>query len=175
MNKIRKIVILGLVVFGFSTVQSFAQQITKFGVVNTAKVYSAYFKDSAAVKNYETKKTEFQNEANKRAEEIRNLKQKKVEYQKNGDTANAQKLDADIKKKTDYLVEYTNTKNVELESMLSNLQKSDDFYKKLYKTLAKVAEKEGYSMILSLQDTKSILWYSPSVDVTELVIAELSK
>ena len=57
--------------------------------------------------------------------------------------------------------------------MLANLQKSDDFYKKLYKTLQKVAESGGYSMILSLQDSNSILWYSSSVDITDQVIQEL--
>ena len=31
---------------------SFAQQITKFGVVDTNKVYNAYFKNTTAVRNY---------------------------------------------------------------------------------------------------------------------------
>ena len=30
-----------------------AQQITKFGVVDTAKVYNAYFRNSTSVRNYE--------------------------------------------------------------------------------------------------------------------------
>ena len=40
----------------------FAQQITRFGVVDTAKVYQAYFRNSAPVRNYENKKAEFQRE-----------------------------------------------------------------------------------------------------------------
>ena len=118
----------------------FAQQITRFGVVDTARVYQAYFRNSAPVRNYESKKAEFQTEINK---------------------------------KTDALTEYTNTKNVELESLKKNLQNSDAFYKKLYGVLEKVAENEGYSMIMSLQQANAVLWYSPSVDITEKVIAEL--
>ena len=76
-------------------------------------------------------------------------------------------------KKTDYLTEYTNAKNVELESMQKTLQNSDDFYKKLYNTLAKIAESGSYSMILSLQESNAILWYSSSVDITNQVISEL--
>ena len=38
-----------------------AQQITKFGVVDTAKVYNAYFRNSAPVRNYEKKKAESEN------------------------------------------------------------------------------------------------------------------
>ena len=40
----------------FFTTASFAQQITKFAVVDTNKVYQAYFRNSAPVRNYETKK-----------------------------------------------------------------------------------------------------------------------
>ncbi len=152
---------------------SFAQQITRFGVVDTARVYQAYFRNSAPVRNYESKKAEFQNEINKRTEEIQNLKNQKVEAQKSSNTATVNRLDSDITKKTDLLTEYTNAKNVELESLKKNLQNSDSFYKKLYGVLEKVAENEGFSMIMSLQQANAILWYSPSVDITEKVIAEL--
>ena len=173
MTKIKRISFLAVVLFTLTAVQSFAQQITKFGVVDISKVYSAYYKNSAPLRSYEEKKTAFQNEANKRAEEIKSLKQKRSEYQKSGDTENARKLDEDIKKKTDYLTEYTNAKNVELESLAKSLKNSDDFYKKLYSTLEKLAETGGYSMILSLQESNSILWYSSSVDITNQVITEL--
>ena len=57
--------------------------------------------------------------------------------------------------------------------MQKSLKTSDEFYKKLYNTLEKIAESGGYSMILSLQDSNSILWYSASVDITSQVISEL--
>ena len=152
---------------------AFSQQITRFGVVDTSRVYNAYFRNSAPVRNFESKKAEFQNEINKRTEEIQNLKNQKVEARKNNNDTLVKKLDAEITKKTDILTEYTNAKNVELESLKKTLQNSDAFYKKLYNVLAKVAENEGYSLILSLQQANAVLWYSPSVDVTELVIAEL--
>lgn len=161
-----------LVVFAISFSAS-AQQITKFGVVDTAKVYNAYFRNSAPVRNYEKKKAEFQAEINKRTDEIRVLQGKKVEFEKSGNDAMALKTQSEITKKTDFLTEYTNAKNVELESMQKSLQSSDSFYKKLYETLSKIAEGGGYSMILSLQQANAILWYSNSVDVTEQVIAEL--
>ena len=161
-----------VLMFGSSV---FAQQITKFGVVDTAKVYNAYFRNSAPVRNYDRKKSEFQQEINKYTDELQKLQSKKVEYEKNGNHALVLKTDAEITKKKDFLIEYTNAKNAELESMQKTLQGSDAFYNKLYDTLSKVAEAGGYSMILSLQQSNSILWYSNSVDVTEQVIAELGK
>lgn len=151
----------------------FAQQITKFGVVDTSKVYNAYFRNSAPVRNYEKKRSEFQAEINKQTEELQRLQSKKVDYEKSGNDAQAQKIQAEITKKTDFLTEYTNAKNVELNSMQKSLETSDAFYQKLYNTLAKIAEGGGYSMILSLQQENAILWYSSSVDITEQVISEL--
>ena len=158
------------VLFSFG---AFSQQITRFGVVDTAKVYQAYFRNSAPIRNYESKKSEFQKEISKRTDEIQKLKQQKAEALSSGNDSNASRLEADIIKKTDALTEYTNAKNMELESMKNNLQNSDAFYKKLYSVLERVAEDGGFSMILSLQQNNAILWYSSSVDVTDKVIAAL--
>lgn len=160
------------VLFCLSAV-SFAQQITRFGVVDTSRVYQSYYRNSAPVRNYEAKKSEFQNEIKKRTAALRELQEKKLEYQKNGDDANALKVEAQITKDTQYLQEYTTAKNMELESLKTSLKNSDEFYQKLYSTLAKIAESNGYSMILSLQQTDSVLWYSPSVDITDEVISSL--
>lgn len=155
------------------SIPAFSQQITKFGVVDTAKVYNAYFRNSAPVRNYEKKKAEFQDEVNKLSDELKKLQQKKLDYESAGNETQVLKVEAEITRKKDYLTEYTNAKNVELESLQKSLQNSDDFYKKLYNTLAKIAEGGGYSMILSLQDANAILWYSSSVDITNQVINEL--
>ncbi len=165
--------LISIAVIALAAAPLFSQQITKFGVVDTAKVYQAYFRNSAPVRNYEKKKAEFQEEINKQVEQIKKLQQKKLDYTNAGNDAMAMKTEAEITKKTDYLTEYTNAKNVELESMQKTLQNSDEFYKKLYNTLAKIAESGSYSMILSLQDSNSILWYSSSVDITNQVITEL--
>lgn len=166
-------IIISLLFVLFVAAPVFSQQITKFGVVDTAKVYNAYFRNSAPVRNYEKKKSEFQDEINKLTDELRKLQDKKLDYESNGNDAGAMKIEAEITKKKDYLTEYANAKNIELESMQKTLQNSDDFYKKLSNTLAKIAESGGYSMILSLQDDNSILWYSSSVDITNQVIQEL--
>ena len=94
-----------VLMFGSSV---FAQQITKFGVVDTAKVYNAYFRNSAPVRNYDRKKSEFQQEINKYTDELQKLQSKKVEYEKNGNDALVLKTDAEITKKKDFLIEYTN-------------------------------------------------------------------
>ncbi len=151
----------------------YAQHITKFGVVDTNKVYNAYFRESTAVRNYDKKRADYKNEIDKTTDELRELQQKKLDYEKDGNEAQALKIEAEITKKRDYLTEYTNAKNVELDSLAKSLKNSDEFYKKLYSVLSKIAESDGYSMILSLQESNAILWYSNSVDITEDVIKRL--
>lgn len=152
---------------------AFAQQITRFGVVDTARVYQSYYKNSTQVRNYEAKKSQYQKEIDKRTQELQDLQKRKVDLEKNENMEAVLKLEAEIATKADFLSEYTTTKNAELESMKNSLIRSDEFYKKLYRVLDLVAETEGYSMILSLQQSNGILWYSPSVDVTDRVIHEL--
>ena len=171
--KKRFFALIGVLFFMAAGSGLYAQQITKFGVVDTAKVYNAYFRNSAPVRNYEKKKSEFQEEINKYTDELQKLQLKKLEYEKADNDAQAQRVQAEISKKSEFLVEYTNAKNIELESIQKSLQSSDAFYKKLCESLAKIAESGGYSMILSLQQANAILWYSSSVDITEQVIADL--
>ena len=172
MFTMKKIIVLSSLLAIFAS-SLFGQQITKFGVVDTSRVYNAYFRNSSAVRNYERKKADYQEEINKRTQEIRDLQQRKLRYQEVGDESNVLRVESEITRKTEYLTEYTNAKNVELSTLQKSLQNSDAFYKRLYTVLAKVAESGGYSMILSLQQANAILWYSTSVDVTDLVIAEL--
>ena len=173
MKKNIKCLLSLLMLVGFFAVPAFSQQVTRFGVVDTFKVYNAYFRDSAPIRNYERKKEEFQAEIDKLTEELRVLQNRKLEYANDGNDSMVLKTEAKIAEKAQYITEYTNAKNVELEMMKKSLMTSDEFYKKLYNTLQKIAESGGYSMILSLQDANAILWYSPSVDITPQVIKEL--
>lgn len=150
-----------------------AQQITRFGVVDTSRVYNAYFRGSSAVRNYEKRRAEFQAEIQRLTDELRQLQQQRLDYQQSGNESAALRIESEITRRTQFLTEYTNAKNVELETMQRSLKTSDQFYQQLYSVLGKVAESGGYTMILSLQQANGILWYSDSVDVTDQVISAL--
>lgn len=78
----------------------FAQTMTRFGVVDTARVYSTYFRDSAAVRNYEQKKADFQKRINEKTEELKTLNQKLIDLKEKGDEAGALKVESEITKKS---------------------------------------------------------------------------
>lgn len=173
MKSFKKFLFLFALISAMPLSNLFAQQITKFAVVDTARVYQAYYRDSSSVRNYESKKAEFQKEISRLVSEIQGLHDKKLEYQRSGKDAEALKVEQQITRKSEYLNEYTNAKNMELKTLETSLQNNNAFYKKLYSILERVAETGGYSMILSLQQNNAILWYSHSVDVTDDVISRL--
>ncbi len=150
-----------------------AQQMTRFAVVDTNRVYQAYFRDTGPTRNYETKKAEFQKEIDRLTENLKKLQNQKLEYENGGNQAEELRIDAEIARQTQYVSDYASAKNIELETMRKNLQSSDAFYNRLYMVLARIAESEGYSAILSLQQMNGILWYSPTVDITDSVIRSL--
>lgn len=172
-STMKKIIILTVLAVLAAGTNLFAQQITRFAVVDTSRVYKSYFRDTAPVRNYESKQAEYQAEINKRTQELKQLHDQKIECESSGNEAKALKLEAEITKKTEILQEYTSSKNVELEALYNALQSNDDFYKKLQGVLANLAESNGYSMVLNLQEYDAILWYSSSVDITDMVIKEL--
>ncbi len=164
--------IVCILVFACTAFLGFSQQITMFGVVDTSLVYNTYFRETAAVRNYDEKRLEYQNEINAMTKELQELQERKLQYQKSGNKTEAVKLEAQITQDAEFLQEYSFAKNIELDTLQKNLTTSDNFYIKLSKVIGDIAEAKGYSMILDLQGD-SILWYSPSVDITNEVITRL--
>ena len=138
-------------------------------VVKDGRITSCIFS------SYEEKKQKYKNDIQVLANEIIELKKKKLESQKRGDYAEASYLGEQINAKTSFLTEFSKAKNDELATIKQSLTNDDKFYSSIYEVITKIAVRNGYSMVLSLQDGGAILWYSPTVDITEDVITELRK
>lgn len=175
MKKLSFIFIFTAAAFFYSGLYAQQMRITNVGVIDTGRVYTTYFRESSAVRTYDSKKADFQAEVDKLTAELQSLQDKKIAYEKSGNSAAALRTDSEITKKTDFLTAYTASKNIELEKLRKNLSNSNTFYQQLYKVISHIAESDGYTLILSLQQANGILWYSPTVDITEKVIAELGR
>lgn len=171
--KKKLIFLLFIAVNAFLTAQQ--QQITRFAVIDTALIYSTFRRDSKSVRDYEQKKQKYQADIQMLSDEIINLRKKKADAQKAGKESKALSYAKEIASKTAFLTEYSKARNDELAMLRRNLINDDAFYSSLYDVIKKIAESEGYTMVLSLQEGGSIIWYSPTVDITRQVIQELSK
>jgi len=171
----KRILLFFLLVLSFQALQGQQQkQITKFAVVDVQQIYNTFKQNSGLVRDYEDKKVRYQGEIQVLSDEIIELKKKRVQLQKRGDAQAVLALSEEITAKTNYLTEFSKAKNDELAAIKKGLN-SNGFYNSLYDVIKKVAVKEGYSMVVSLQDGSSILWYSPTIDITQIVIQELRK
>jgi outer membrane protein len=150
-----------------------AQQLTRFAVVDMSKVYTAFFKESRAVRDFEERSARVQTDVDRMTREIQDLKNQQSNAELQGDSEKAVRLENDIYKKSEFLKEYFKVKTSELEDQKKKLSQSSAFLEQVYGELRLVAESEGYSMVLNLKDTKGILWYSPAIDITDKVIQSL--
>lgn len=159
----------------FLNVGLFAQQITRFAVINTSIIFDTFRRDSTSARNYQEKQEKYKMKIQELSDEIIQLRQKKVDATASGKDSIAQKYEEQINSKTAFLQEYVKACNDELEVLKRKLINDDEFYSLLYNAIQRVAETEGYTMVLSLQQSVGIIWYSPTVDITDLVIQELKK
>lgn len=151
-----------------------AQQITRFALVDTSRIYTQFYRDSKNVREFDAKKKQYQGEIQRMTDEVKTLRQQKVDADTVGDAMKAARLETEIAAKTSTLLEYSKAKNTEIDGLKKKLMTDDEFYSILYDEITKIAQADGYSMVLSLQDDNSILWYSPTVDITDKVIRNMT-
>ena len=169
-----RVLVLALAALALTGVRGFAQQITKFAVIDTSRIYTTFYRDSRSVREYESKKAQYQAEIKRMSEDVKALRQQKVDAESSGDASRVSRLEADVASRTNTLLEYSKVKNAELDQLRKTLVTDDTFYSMLYEEIRTIAEADGYSMVLSLQEGNSIIWYSPTVDITDKVIKSMT-
>ena len=149
-----------------------AQQLTRFAVVDLPKVYAAFFRDSRAVREFEERGAAVQNDIDRMTKEIQELRSRHADLVLQGEQAEALKLETEINRKTEFSRDYYATKMAELEEQKKRLLQSGSFLEQVYREIQSTAEREGFTMVLN-KDNPVILWYSPTVDITDKVIQNL--
>ena len=152
----------------------FAQQYTRIGVVDLTKIYSQFYKDSAAVRELEEMKIQFDKEILTIRNEIKELNDKKLEFQKNGDNIQALDYDNRAFKRQEYLNEFIRIKQAQLFSRRDAITKDNTFQIQIMKVISDVAVKNGFAIVMRM-DNASLLHYSEESDITELVLRELAR
>ncbi|MDR1107594.1 MAG: OmpH family outer membrane protein [Spirochaetaceae bacterium] len=151
-----------------------AQQLTRFAVVDMTRVYTAFFRDSRAVREFEERSRQVQVEIDRITEQIQALRLSHAEAVARGEREQALRLENEVNRRSEYLKEYYQLKTAELETQRSRLAQSSTFLDQILNEIRYIAESEGYTMVLSTKDNKDIIWYSPTVDITDKLIQSLS-
>jgi outer membrane protein len=169
---VKKYFLLFAIIFlGLSTLS--AQQLTRFAVVDLPRVYITFFSESRAVRDFEERVARVQSDIDRMEAEIRTLRNNLITAEFQGNREQALRLEVQINRQTEYLREYHQLKTAELEALRANLARSSTFLEQVYDEIRFIAESEGYSMVLNLKENTGILWYSPTVDITNKLIQNL--
>ncbi|MDR2158808.1 MAG: OmpH family outer membrane protein [Treponema sp.] len=163
---------LALILTGLGTRLS-SQQLTRFAVVDLPKVYVAFFRDSRAVREFEDRSARVQAEIDRITAEVQSLKSRQLDAASRGDSEQAMRLENDLYRRSEFLKEYYKTKTAELEDQKKKLAQSGSFLDQVYDEIRFIAESEGYTMVLNLKENSGILWFSPTVDITDKLIQNL--
>jgi outer membrane protein len=150
-----------------------AQQLTRFAVVDLSRVYMSFFRDSRAVRDWEESSAQVQREVDRRTKEIQDLQSRKVNAELQGNEDEALRLENQIYRRSEALRDYYQVKTSELEDRKRRLSQTDSFLEQVYDEIRFIAESEGYSTVLNLKENTGILWYSPTVDITDKLIQNL--
>jgi outer membrane protein len=154
----------------------FAQAtITRFAVVDMNRVASVYVEQLPEAKAFNEKKAKFDAEIEKQSNELKELTDKLAEAQEQEkkDQSKIRSLENQIKSKENSIRSYIEKTMAELERDREQLLKNDTFMEQVTRIVRQVAESEGFSMVLNRAGNSGILWYSPSVDITNKVLERI--
>ena len=148
------------------------QHLTRFAVIDMQRVYTTFFRESIAVREFEQRSAAVQAEINRLNREIQQLQSRRLDLLNRGEREEALRLESEIIRRQEYAREYHTVKTAELEQQRRTLTQSQSFLEQVQREARAIAEREGYSMVL-IRDNATMLWFSPSVDITDRVIQAL--
>ena len=151
-----------------------AERITNVGLVDLRRVTTAYFRESAAVRELQAERDRMNAERARLEAEIFELERRKVQAEHDGLLARGLQLDDELRTRKQHLRDFVAVKNRQLAQQETRLAESDAFLGELAAAIQFVAESEGLSLVLN-KNNPSLLFFVKEIDVTDLVIAELGR
>ena len=170
MNR-RLVILFTLIVLCAGMVYS--QALTRIAVVDLPRVYTEFLRESQAVREFEAKSARVQNEIDRMTREIQALRTRHAEAIQNDNESEMIRLETEINRRTENLRTYYQARTAELERDRQNLMQSGSFLNEVRDEIRFIAEREGYTNVFDIKNTPGMIWYSPTVDITDRLIASL--
>lgn len=148
-----------------------AEQLTTVGIIDISKVYNSFYRDSRAVRELEELRERYQAEIDREVGELEDLKDDLAQAQDRGNQTRIEQLNSEISRQRRYVEDLTRRRREQLQQRQQNLV-SDDFLNRLQQAIVYVAESEGYTVVIRT-DQEGLQWWSPEVDISDLVLERL--
>lgn len=149
-----------------------APQLRTVGVVDSNRIYTTYFRESRAVREYEQQRRDFEEELEERVAEITRLQADRLDALNDGDDSRVLQLDREIVQRSQIVSQFRDVKQQELDLLRTDLLASDVFYTEVQAAIEFVSRSEGFTLVLDAREV-GLLWWSPEVDITDEVLSRL--
>ncbi|MDR2542141.1 MAG: OmpH family outer membrane protein [Treponema sp.] len=153
---------------------AFTQQITRVAVVDLPRIYTAFFRESQAVREYERRVANFESEVERLTRGILEIRARHADAVVQNNENEIIRLEGEIHRREANLREVHQTRTAMLENERNQLARSSSFLNQVQDEIRIVAEREGFSIVLNLQNNPSLIWYTQTLDITDRVIQSLN-
>ena len=149
------------------------QQIPKIGIIDYSKIVQKMMPNMDQLQEIKNIRQAIDDETAAIEKEIAALEKEKEEVASKSHYSDAtDEIDEQINSLKYYLQQFTEEKNQELAEKKILVPDTADIISKIVNQIQYVAESEGYSIIFDSKD-KNIIWWTHSVDITDLVMRKL--
>jgi len=160
---------LNAVCFGFL----YSQQLTRIAVVDLPRVYTEFFQESRAVREFEERAARVQRDIDRMQTDIQNLRTRHADAVLRDEQSEIIRLETEIHRRTENLRNFYQARTAELDTARSRLMQSGEFLTQVHNEIRFIAESEGFTNVFDIKNTPGMVWFSPSVDITDKLIQSL--
>jgi len=153
-----------------------SQQVTRVGICDFTKVLSTAYRESKAVRDWETAKTDYRKELQVLDKEITDLENQKLEADKAGSKDQSLLLEKKIADRKLYRDNFRRVKEQLLQTQAEKAL-SGPIIREIREAIDFIAESEGFALILRSDGNYGdiLLYRIIEIDITEKVVKELYK
>ncbi len=149
------------------------QQIPKIGVIDYSRIVQRMMPNSDQLQEIKNIKQAIDDETAAIEAEIATLEKEKSDIESRSHFNDASDdINDQISSLRYYLKQFVDEKNKELEEKKALVPDTTEILSKIVNQIQYVAESEGYSIIFDSKD-RNIIWWTHSVDITDLVMRKL--
>jgi len=149
-----------------------SQQLTRVAIINMQRVYSEFFRESQAVRDFEARTANVQAELNRMSIEIQELRSRQADAIAVNNQMEISRLETEINRRTENYRSYAQARTAELDRERQSLTQSGSFLNEVKDELRRLGESEGFTHFLD-ENTEGLLWFSPTFDFTDRLIQSL--
>jgi outer membrane protein len=150
----------------------YGQQLTRIAVVDLARVYTEFSRESQQVRDLEQRVSRVNTEVERRTREATELRARWTEAQMQNNQTEASRLETQYNRALQDLNAYYEAQMAYINDTRARLMQPGAFMNQVVDEIRYVAESEGYTLVFRSDDT-GIVWFSSAVNITDRVIQSL--